>query len=95
MHTYTDQCVYCVCVCVLMIVCYVQMDTFSLMTIRQLVEVSSTPGLLSTSADVNQLLSNIPTNQLTEFYKPLSLSLQVTHTQDCVLIDGVSCVSVL
>ncbi|KAA0721626.1 hypothetical protein E1301_Tti023053 [Triplophysa tibetana] len=52
------------------------MDTFSLMSIRQLVEVSSTPGLLSTSADVNQLLSNIPTNQLTEFYKPLSLSLQ-------------------
>ncbi|XP_057188180.1 uncharacterized protein mslnb [Triplophysa rosa] len=52
------------------------MDTLSLMSIRQLVEVSSTPGLLSTSADVNQLLSNIPTNQLTEFYTPLSTSLQ-------------------
>ncbi|XP_056627073.1 uncharacterized protein mslnb isoform X2 [Triplophysa dalaica] len=62
------------------------MDTFSLMTIRQLVEVSSTPGLLSTSADVNQLLSNIPTNQLTEFYKPLSLSLQ---SQDMPLSPAV------
>ncbi|XP_073716201.1 uncharacterized protein mslnb isoform X2 [Misgurnus anguillicaudatus] len=52
-------------------------DTLSLLSIRQLVEVSSTPGLLSTSAEANQLLSIIPDNQLTTYYTSLSTALQV------------------
>ncbi|XP_073670562.1 uncharacterized protein mslnb isoform X2 [Paramisgurnus dabryanus] len=52
-------------------------DTLSLLSIRQLVEVSITPGLLSTSAEANQLLSIIPDNQLTTYYTSLSTALQV------------------
>ncbi|XP_051994237.1 uncharacterized protein mslnb isoform X31 [Xyrauchen texanus] len=53
------------------------LDTLSLLSVRQLVELSSTPGVLTTTAAVNQLLLNIPDNQFTGFYTSLSAALKL------------------
>uniref|UniRef100_A0A9J7Y4Y7 Uncharacterized protein n=1 Tax=Cyprinus carpio carpio TaxID=630221 RepID=A0A9J7Y4Y7_CYPCA len=58
------------------------LDTLSLLSLRQLVEVSSTPGLLSSTAAVNNLLLYVPDTQFTEFFSSLSDTLQ---TQGVVL----------
>ncbi|XDV17109.1 hypothetical protein PO909_016533, partial [Leuciscus waleckii] len=52
------------------------LDTLSLLSVRQLVEVSSTPGTLSSAAAVYNLLLHVPDTQLTAFYTSLSVMLQ-------------------
>ncbi|XP_016116112.1 uncharacterized protein [Sinocyclocheilus grahami] len=58
------------------------LDTLSLLSLRQLVEVSSTPGFLSSAAAVNNLLLYVPDAQFTSFFTFLSATLQ---TQGIVL----------
>uniref|UniRef100_A0A672L1T3 Mesothelin a n=1 Tax=Sinocyclocheilus grahami TaxID=75366 RepID=A0A672L1T3_SINGR len=58
------------------------LDTLSLLNLRQLVEVSSTPGFLSSAAAVNNLLLYVPDAQITVFFLSLSATLQ---TQGVVL----------
>ncbi|XP_067298636.1 uncharacterized protein [Pseudorasbora parva] len=53
------------------------LDTLSLLSVKQLVEVSSTPGLLSSAADVNNVLLYVPDAQFTSFYTSLSAALQI------------------
>nr|XP_017212575.1 uncharacterized protein mslnb isoform X2 [Danio rerio] len=58
------------------------MDTLGLLSIKQLAEISSTPGLLSSPAAVTNLLLYVPDTQLTSFYMSMSGALQM---QDVVL----------
>ncbi|RXN34382.1 hypothetical protein ROHU_004044 [Labeo rohita] len=53
------------------------LDTLGLLSMRQLVEVSSTPGFLSSSAAVNNLLLYVPDAQFTAFFLSLSNTLQI------------------
>ncbi|XP_048051535.1 uncharacterized protein mslnb isoform X2 [Megalobrama amblycephala] len=53
------------------------LDTLSLLSLKQLVEVSSTPGVLSSAAAVDYLLLNVPDAQFTTFFTSLSESLQM------------------
>ncbi|KAL1281634.1 hypothetical protein QQF64_000437 [Cirrhinus molitorella] len=53
------------------------LDTLSLLSIRQLVEVSSTPGFLSSATAVNNLLLYVPDSQFTPFFSHLSSTLQM------------------
>ncbi|XP_051764545.1 uncharacterized protein mslnb isoform X3 [Ctenopharyngodon idella] len=53
------------------------LDILSLLSLKQLVEVSSTPGVLSSAAAVDHLLLNVPDAQFTTFYTSLSVSLQM------------------
>uniref|UniRef100_A0A8C1FEU8 Mesothelin-like protein n=1 Tax=Cyprinus carpio carpio TaxID=630221 RepID=A0A8C1FEU8_CYPCA len=58
------------------------LDTLSLLSLRQLVELSSTPGFLSSAAAVDNLLLYVPDAQITAFFSSLSFTLQ---TQGVVL----------
>ncbi|XP_077101801.1 uncharacterized protein LOC143753360 [Siphateles boraxobius] len=53
------------------------LDSLSLLSVKQLVEVSSTPGFLSSAAAVYNLLLYVPDTQLTAFYTSLSATLQM------------------
>ncbi|XP_026146566.1 uncharacterized protein mslnb [Carassius auratus] len=53
------------------------LDTLSLLSLRQLVEASSSPGVLSSAAVVNNLLLYVPDARFTEFFSSLSTTLQV------------------
>ncbi len=78
-HTHTRTCSVYRCMCWRSTV-FVQLDTLSLLSLRQLVEVSSSPGFLSSAAAVDNLLLYVPDAQFTAFFSPLSTTLQVTHT---------------
>ncbi|XP_056111002.1 uncharacterized protein LOC130088309 [Rhinichthys klamathensis goyatoka] len=52
------------------------LDSLSLLSVKQLVEVSRTPGFLSSAAAVYNLLLYVPDAQLTAFYTSLSGTLQ-------------------
>ncbi|XP_052402480.1 uncharacterized protein LOC127949391 isoform X2 [Carassius gibelio] len=58
------------------------LDTLSLLSLRQLVEVSISPGFLSSAAAVDNLLLYVPDAQITAFFSSLSATLQ---TQGVVL----------
>ncbi len=78
-HTHTRTCSVYRCMCWRSTV-FVQLDTLGLLSLRQLVEVSSSPGFLSSAAAVDNLLLYVPDAQFTAFISPLSTTLQVTHT---------------
>ncbi|XP_039511539.1 uncharacterized protein mslnb isoform X1 [Pimephales promelas] len=53
------------------------LDALGLLSVKQLVEVSSAPGFLSSAAAVYNLLLYVPDTQLTAFYTSLSATLQL------------------
>ncbi|TRY86145.1 hypothetical protein DNTS_030207 [Danionella cerebrum] len=53
------------------------LDTLPLLSVKQLSEISSTPGLLSGSGAVQNLMRYIKDSELTQFYMSLSGALQV------------------
>ncbi|XP_043108750.1 uncharacterized protein mslnb isoform X2 [Puntigrus tetrazona] len=53
------------------------LDTLGLLSIKQLVEVSSSPGFLSSATAVNNLLLYVPDAQFTAFFTSLSTTLQM------------------
>ncbi|XP_076838687.1 uncharacterized protein LOC143484076 isoform X2 [Brachyhypopomus gauderio] len=55
------------------------LDSVGTLTLQQVVEVASSPGLLSSSSQVDLLLQNVPDSHLSEFFFALSLALT---TQD-------------
>lgn len=80
-HTHTHTHVVCTDALVDVFLCvFVQLDTLGLVSLRQLVEVSSSPGFLSSAAAVDNLLLYVPDAQFTVFFLSLSTTLQVTHT---------------
>lgn len=64
---------------------YVQMETLSLLSARQLAEVSSTPGQLTSAAQVNQLMAYVPNDRLPAFFddftSAIAVSVHHTHKQ--------------
>lgn len=61
---------------------YLQMEALPQLTVRQLAEVSATPGQLTSPAQVQMVMNHVPSQQLPAFFDDFSPAIMVSvcHT---------------